>query len=94
MALRWGGIFNVKEMNMSNVITPTKEAPLGVQARRLRIALHLSPREAAEKAGVTVEALDLFEHNLPVALDVRRRILRELWAIKTGNDARGAISRV
>jgi len=43
----------------------------------------LTQPELADMVGVSVEEVDLFERNLPVALDARRRILKELWAKKT-----------
>ena len=67
----------------SAVLTYTRESLLGTQARKLRISLHLTQRELAGLVGVSVEAVDLFEHNLPLPLDNKRKILRELWAEKT-----------
>lgn len=67
----------------SAVLTYTRESLLGTKARKLRIALHLSQKELADMVAVPVEAVDLFEHNLPLPLDYKRRILRELWAVKT-----------
>jgi transcriptional regulator with XRE-family HTH domain len=55
---------------------------IGFKARRLRINECLSRQELADMAGVSLEEVDLFEHNLPVPLDARRKILRELWAKK------------
>jgi transcriptional regulator with XRE-family HTH domain len=60
---------------------------MGFKARKLRIAQHLSRAELADLAGVSSESVDLFEHNLPMALDIRRRILQALWAKKTRSDA-------
>ena len=79
---------------MTAVLTFTRESMLGSKARKLRIAQHLSQRELAEKAGVSVEAVDLFEHNLPLPLDFKRRILRELWAQKARSDAASITSCV
>jgi DNA-binding XRE family transcriptional regulator len=86
--------FNNKRTNMTAVLTFTRESQLGFKARKLRIARRISQQELADKAGVSVESVDLFEHNLPLALDYKRRILRVLWSIKTGSDARRATSRV
>jgi len=55
----------------------------GIKAMRLRISFLLTRQELAELAGVPGEHVDLLEHNLPVPLDSKRRILKELWAIKT-----------
>ena len=57
---------------------------IGSDARKLRISLRISRRELADAAGVTGQAVNLFEHNLPVTLDSKRRILKELWAKKIG----------
>ncbi len=54
--------------------------PAGQKARRLRIANLLTQQELAELAGVPLEHVDLLERNLPVPLDSRRRINKELWA--------------
>ena len=69
---------------MTRVFTPTRESSPGSLARRARIALHLTKRELAEAAGVLPEKVDQFERSLPVSLDVRRRLLKELWARKAG----------
>lgn len=68
---------------MTGVLTFTRESLLGFKARKLRLAEHITQRELADMAGVSVEAVDLFEHNLPLPLDYKRRILRVLWARKT-----------
>lgn len=59
-----------------------REAPLGLKARRLRISSLLTQQELADLARVSLKEVALFEQNLPVALDARRRILKELWARK------------
>ena len=67
---------------MTAVLTFTRESLLGFKARRLRIAENFSQQEVADKAGVPVKSVDLFEHNLPVPLDYKRRILQVLWSEK------------
>jgi transcriptional regulator with XRE-family HTH domain len=64
----------------------SKRELFGSMARRMRISLHLTQRELAQMTGVSREAVYLFEHNLPVYLDARRRILKRLWAIKAGSN--------
>ena len=59
-----------------------QEDSIGFKSRRLRISKLLTQRELAEIADVSIEEVDLFEHNRPVPLDARRRILKELWALK------------
>jgi transcriptional regulator with XRE-family HTH domain len=71
---------------MTIILTQPKiqGAKTGSDARKLRLSLHISRRELADAAGVSEHVLNLFEHNLPVALDSKRRILKELWAKKIG----------
>lgn len=76
---------------MTAVLTFTRESLLGFKARKLRIAQHISQQELADMAGVSLEAVDLFEHNLPLPLDNKRRILRELWAKKARSDAQASL---
>jgi transcriptional regulator with XRE-family HTH domain len=52
-------------------------------ARRLRISNHLSQRELADLVGIPLEQISLFEQDLPLPLDSRRRILKELWTRKS-----------
>jgi transcriptional regulator with XRE-family HTH domain len=68
---------------MTTVLTHPQETKIGAEARRLRVSLHISRLELAELADVSEQTVSLFEHNLPVPLDFRRRILKELWAIKS-----------
>jgi transcriptional regulator with XRE-family HTH domain len=64
----------------------SKQELFGSMARRVRLSLHMTQRELAEIAGVSKEAVYLFEHNLPVYLDARRKILKQLWAIQAGSN--------
>jgi len=77
---------------MTAILSFKRESQPGFKARKLRIAQHLTQQQLADMAGVTREAVDLFEHNLPLPLDNKRRILRELWAQKTRSDTRGITS--
>lgn len=67
---------------MTVVQTTTQESSIGTKVRRLRLASLMTQRELAEAAGVSREEVDLFEHGLPVQLDSRRKIYKELWAKK------------
>lgn len=67
---------------MTATLAPKRKSTHGSMARRLRVYCHLSLRELADLANVPRQHVDLFEHDLPLPLDSRRRILRELWAIK------------
>ncbi|MDO8567282.1 MAG: hypothetical protein Q7R57_01045 [Dehalococcoidales bacterium] len=55
---------------------------LGYRARRLRISQMLTRRELAGMAGVSLNEVNLLECNLPVTLDAKRKLLKELWARK------------
>ena len=68
---------------MTIILTRPRETKPGSEAHRLRLSLHIRRQDLADMAGVSEETVNLFEHNLPVALDCRRRILKELWAEKT-----------
>lgn len=65
---------------MTSVLTFARESSIGFKVKRLRISKLLTQQELASMADVSVEKVDLFEHNLPLPLDTRRKILRELWA--------------
>jgi len=67
---------------MTAVQTSTRESSIGAKVRRLRLASLMTRRELAAAAGVSREEVDLFEHGLPVPLDSKRRIYKELWARK------------
>jgi DNA-binding XRE family transcriptional regulator len=71
---------------MTIILAPPKiqGAKTGSDARKLRIALRINRRELADAAGVAEQTINFFEHNLPVTLDSKRRILKVLWAKKTG----------
>jgi transcriptional regulator with XRE-family HTH domain len=68
---------------MTTTITHSKETKIGSEACRLRISLLITRSELAAMAGVSIETINDFEQDLPVPLDYRRRILKELWAIKS-----------
>jgi transcriptional regulator with XRE-family HTH domain len=70
---------------MLTTISSNREL-FGSMARRVRISLHLTQRDLAEMTGISKESVYLFEHNLPVYLDARRRILKQLWAIKASKN--------
>ena len=69
---------------MSTVLSIDQKSSLGLGAKRLRLALLLTQHEIATTAGVALEEVDLLEHNLPVPVGVKLRILRELWGRKVG----------
>jgi len=69
-------------MNTAQLV---QHSSLGFKARKVRLALRLTRRELAVLTGITESDIMLFERNLPVRLDARRRIIKELWAIKFRN---------
>ena len=69
---------------MSPVLSIDQEPSLGLQAKRLRLASMLTQDNLAAIAGVPVTEVDLFEQNLPVRVDTKRKLLRQLWAKKVG----------
>jgi transcriptional regulator with XRE-family HTH domain len=67
---------------MPRVITFARESSIGPWARSVRMALKLTQQELAQIAGVAQEDVDLLEQNLPVRLDAKRKLVRELWAAR------------
>ena len=67
---------------MTTVRASRRKLSAGSQVRRLRLSSLLTQQELAEVAGVSQEEVNLFEQGLPVPLDSKRKILKELWAIK------------
>jgi transcriptional regulator with XRE-family HTH domain len=63
-------------------LSQVKTKSMGISARKVRLALGLSQQQLAILTGLPREAIYQFEHNLPVCLDARRIILKELWAKK------------
>ena len=72
---------------MAMVITFARESSIGFKAWRLRRAQLLSQQELADMAGVPLEEVDLLENNLPVPMDTKRRLLKELLYMKSGKSA-------
>ena len=70
---------------MTKTITVERNSSLGRWAKRVRVALNLTQSELANMAGVSLQEVILFEKNLPVILDTRRKLLKILWS------ARGAL---
>jgi transcriptional regulator with XRE-family HTH domain len=64
-------------------LTQVESKSMGDSARKVRLALGLSQQQVADLTGLSRDSVYQFEHNLPVYLDARRKILKELWAIKT-----------
>ena len=77
-----GGIFIYKVVVMKAATTLINHLSAGQKIKRLRIANLLTQPELAELAGVPLAHVDMLEHNLPVPLNSKRLIHKELWAIK------------
>jgi len=58
------------------------ESAVGAWATSVRKALKLTQQELADLTGVSKEDVDSFEHNLPIKLDSRRRLVKELWVAR------------
>ncbi len=54
----------------------------GERVQRLRAACDLTSCQLAEMAGIPAEHVMQFESNLPLPLDSKRRILKELWGLR------------
>jgi transcriptional regulator with XRE-family HTH domain len=67
---------------MATTQTSTQVSSIGSQVRKLRISIHLTQQQLAEAAGVSTEEVNLLEQNLPVPLDSKRKVFKELWARK------------
>jgi DNA-binding XRE family transcriptional regulator len=59
-----------------------QETSFGFKAKKLRISQMLTQQELANIAGVSQKEVDLFEKGLPVKLDTKRKLLKELFARK------------
>ena len=67
---------------MATVLTVDRKLSGGFKARRFRVSQLLTQKELANFAGVSEEEVNLLEQNLPLRLDAKRRLLKELWARK------------
>ena len=68
---------------MTTVLSFGRESSIGPKARSLRISLHLTEQELADSVGVSKEDVYLFENNLPMPLDIKRKLLKKLYATKS-----------
>jgi transcriptional regulator with XRE-family HTH domain len=68
-------------MTITMTRTPDITVRPAYEPRKLRKAAALTRKQLAVIAGVPFEHVALFERGLPLPLDSKRRILRELWAI-------------
>ena len=62
--------------------TSTQVSSIGSQVRKLRVSCKLTPQQLAEAAGVSTKEVNLLEKDMPVQLDSKRKVFKELWARK------------
>ena len=67
---------------MTAVLTFNPEMSLGLKMRNRRVSLLLTQQELANIVGISEEQVDLFENSLPLPLEAKCKLLRELWARK------------
>ena len=70
-------------MTTKLLLSAPEKPTLGAEARRLRINHFLTQQKLADLAGIPRQQVELLEHNYPVPLESKRRVLRELWSLKT-----------
>jgi DNA-binding XRE family transcriptional regulator len=73
-------ILILEGMIMHAIEVKTIEPTMGTRVKRLRLLRLLTQQELADEAGVSRDEVDCFEQGLPVILNSRRKILKELWA--------------
>ncbi len=75
-----GGVNNT----MSLALPAAPKSSPGFRIRKLRMSQQLSRRQLSNITGVSPEEVNLLEHNLPVRLEVKLNVFRELWKRKAG----------
>ena len=81
--LVWLGTYIILDRGyktMPEVLSVNHELSLGFKAKRLRVSQLLTQQELANMAGVSQEEVNLLEHDMPLQLDAKRKLLKELWA--------------
>lgn len=66
---------------------------MATQARRLRLCRLLTQEELAVAAGVSREEVNKLEQGLPLILNSKRKILKELWTKKPRSDEKPITSQ-
>ncbi len=64
---------------MTKILSDDRIASVGSETRRLRMSLHLTQKELACVAGVSLRDIRLLEQGWPVPVSCKIKILRELW---------------
>lgn len=68
---------------MTTVLSFVRGSSIGFKAVSLRISLQLTQQELADIAGVSKDDVDSFEHNLPMPLETKQKLLRGLFVEKS-----------
>ena len=76
---------------MATLLSSLREASIGLWVRNLRVSLKLTEQELANMAGVSKEEVYLFEHNLPVELDIKTKLLKQLYAVKSASECQAGL---
>ena len=76
---------------MTTVLSFARGSSIGFKAASLRISLLLTQQELADMVGVSRDDVDCLEHNLPMPLETRNKLLKGLFA-KKSKEARANIS--
>jgi len=72
---------------MSLVFAAIRESSISTMARSLRLSLQLTQQELADSAGISKEDVDLFENSLPIPLDIKNRLLKKLYSVKSARES-------
>lgn len=79
--------------DMTGVQISTRDTSVATQARRLRLCRLLTQEELAVAAGVSREEVNKLEQGLPLILNSKRKILKELWTKKPRSDEKPITSQ-
>lgn len=69
-------------IDMASFRISTREPSLATQVKKLRLSCLLTQEELAQAAGVSRKEVNRLEQGLPLILNSKRKILKELWARK------------
>ena len=69
-------------MKIQAVQVKSREPSMGTKVKKLRLSRLMTQQELADEAGVTRTEVNRFERGLPLPLNSKRKILKELWAVK------------
>ena len=70
---------------MSGMQISTREPSMSSQVKKLRISSLLTQEELAVAADVSRDEVNRMERGLPLPLNSKRKILKELWGRKFGS---------